>query len=304
MFEWMSWGILLIVGCVLVLASVAAWFGSGQRIHSIHVHGDSKGVKAYGVPAIIVALALLASAIIPWIYRSQAPEKPPPGPTITIVQIFNILNTGVDRPTYKIEPFPNPEVICGQRGRYYTIDPRDATTTELVLFDLAKYTKDQFDHAFRQSMTDVRRDITAHLASLHVKYQIYVRGSADVLGARQASVGQLMGGANSKLVRFLVKSPDDPGQFLNVFSERRIPRRFTNGDLPNLRAQFISEALSGMGFESTILDGSVSTKIDENDRNATILLFIEWPAQLRGGQNGEFLGGVAAPPEALPSAHD
>jgi hypothetical protein len=185
------------------------------------------------------------------------------------------LEKGIDKPTYQVQPHPNNEVVQGQRGKYFVIDLKDAIRKELILFEIGKYTKDEFERAFRNSMMNVKTDILDNLAKGNKPYKLYVKGSADIVGENQLYIGELIEG-DTQEITFLKKKPNNPNQFIGEYSSQIVPKKFRNEHLPNLRGAYIQNCLkdSTLNEESTILEGSVTSTKSEEDRNALILLYI------------------------------
>ncbi len=195
---------------------------------------------------------------------------------ITLIQLQEKLDRGVDEPQYEIKRYPNREVVKGKVGKYYVIDLKDADSKILILFNLGKYTKDEFDRVFINAMSKVKGDVLSQLDAGKVSYNIYVRGSADIVGDKRPSIGKLMEG-DSREITYLVKNPNNANQYLQESQTQIVPKDFANKHLPNLRAAYIQDRLKDLDLSSTILDGSVTQREEEQDRNALILLY--WPEQ-------------------------
>ena len=67
-----------------------------------------------------------------------------------------------------------------------------------------------------------------------------------------------------------------------IFSKykHKIPTEFNNNHLPNLRAKFIQESLKGSYRKINpkkvhILDGVVNKDVNREDRNVTIILYVQ-----------------------------
>jgi hypothetical protein len=193
---------------------------------------------------------------------------------ITLVQLQEKLDRGVNDPQYEIKRYPNREVVKGKVGKYYIIDLKDADSKVLILFNLGKYTKDEFDRLFLNAMSKVKEDVFSQLDAGKISYRIYVRGSADIVGDKRPSIGKLLEG-DSREITYLVKNPNNPNQYLQESQTQIVPKDFANKHLPNLRAAYIQDKLKDLDLSCTILDGSVTQREGEQDRNALILLY--WP---------------------------
>ena len=193
---------------------------------------------------------------------------------ITLIHLRESLDRGVNEPQYEIRPYPNREVVKNKLGKYYVIDLKDADSKVLILFKLGEYTKDEFERVFINAMSKVKQDVLKHLADRQVSYNLYVRGSADIVGDKKSSIGELIEG-ESREITYLVKNSNNPNQYLQEAETQVIPRAFANKHLPNLRAAYIQDKLKALDLSSNILDGSVTQRESEQDRNALILLY--WP---------------------------
>lgn len=176
---------------------------------------------------------------------------------------------------------PNSELVKGFKGRYYLIDLTNAETNELIKFDIGKYVIDDFDKAFQEALADFGEEVIETIDKGYIDYRIFIKGSADILGDSN-----------------FTSKPDDIYKYNNVsffpkykgkssfISEQidiEIPTTIKNKHLPILRAKFIKEKLINTFFqlpEPVLLESGVTIKIDENDRNAMIFLFL--PQKLFG----------------------
>ena len=279
-------GLFLIgLGIMLFQKSKRAYNGGGTLKHEFNLEISKKKLKYRGTVggALIGGGVLIAALSIFYLLirdcdnedtnvsvRVNADTKI----DITLVQLQERLDRGVNQPQYEIKPYPNREVVKTKAGKYYIIDLKDADSKVLILFKLGEYTKDEFERVFINAMSKVKQDVLNHLSDKQVSYGIYVRGSADIVGDKKASIGDLIEG-DSRDVTYLVKNPNNPNQYLQEAETQTVPRQFANKHLPNLRAAYIQEKLKALDLSSTILDGSVTQRESEQDRNALILLY--WP---------------------------
>ncbi|HXA19327.1 MAG TPA: hypothetical protein VN380_20215 [Thermoanaerobaculia bacterium] len=204
-------------------------------------------------------------------------DEPIP-PIVVIVGALHVkMDSGLDEAKFNIRRHANNEVIKGNRGAYYMVDLKDAQASELVFFRPGKYLKDEFGEEFRSALAAFQNDVTAVLAKGRVPFRIYVRGSADIVGNTEPIIGALVGDA-PKTITYYPAAGANVNQFIPELRQKTITRSFANDDLPDLRASYIQDRLADVGFQSTVLQGCVTTRENEIDRNATILLFVDWPA--------------------------
>lgn len=228
----------------------------------------------------IGGVALFLAAL--YALRACSPQ-PAPGQSFTnngVIHIHQTLNQGVDSAAYSIRHIPDSALVDGHNGDYYTIDLRDPVTGDSIFFDLGKYTVDVLSSSFRRSWEHVRHDILSRLDADSVRYQLFVVGNADTIGAQVENLGALMGNVPRE-VTYYPRDPQDPNHFLPKPRAQLIPVEYNNRHLPNLRAAFVQERLKQDGQEDAImLDGAIHASSDGSDRNAVIILY--WPRDYRG----------------------
>jgi hypothetical protein len=197
-------------------------------------------------------------------------------PSIVIILQQN-MDKGLDEARFTVERHGNAEVVRGSRGSYYRIDLKDAEARRLVFFQAGKYLKDEFGEEFRTALAAFRNDVTAVLERGKVPYNIYVRGSADIVANSVPVIGELVDG-KERTVYYYPTAGYDTNQFLPRTREKIISLQFANRDLPFLRAAYMQDRLADVGFKSTVLQGGVTDRENDSDRNATMLLFVNWPS--------------------------
>ncbi|MEM6724497.1 MAG: hypothetical protein AAF598_10695 [Bacteroidota bacterium] len=82
---------------------------------------------------------------------------------------------------------------------------------------------------------------------------------------------------------------DDSDRFESNSVELSIPEKgFTNDDLPNLRGRYLKEMISiySRKLQPLLLEGAVTPKVDKDDRNAVIYLFI--PESMVESYSGQY----------------
>lgn len=172
--------------------------------------------------------------------------------------------------------FPNSELIKGFKGRYYVIDLRDALTRKKVFFEAGEYIIDDFDKKFQKSLMDFGEDVIKLLENYNSGYKIFVKGSADISG-NKSFFDYLDENYKYDKIEYYSKF-SGKSRFVSDVKEQKIPNKFYNKHLPNLRAAFIKEKIEDVFFEfeekPIVLDGRVTLRVEEQDRNATMILFI------------------------------
>jgi hypothetical protein len=201
-----------------------------------------------------------------------------PTPANSIKEIVKAICslTGKNTEYYSINIHPNDEVVKGKNGKYFEIKLKDAKSKEELYFDLGKYTIDEFDAVFKSSMEAVKKDVIGVISSAQVEYKIYIRGSADMLGHRKQVIDALIG-TDVVAIEYLRKNLGDPNgnQWIQETNTITVTKTYNNKQLPNLRAWYSKDKLSKLNISADILDGEVTNRIAEKDRNAIILLY--WP---------------------------
>jgi hypothetical protein len=238
------------------------------------------------IVAVVVLLAV--AAIIAGMYLRRQP--PPPTTHIVVSPIIKVevlqdqMRNTLVRPTYQMEPYPNNELVQGAVGSYYAIDLRSAALKRSLFFKPEEYDRDESTVEFRASMSAIREDILRHLEGHNIKYRLFVRGRADRTGNEAPYLGELRP-PTPKQIEYYPRNPDDSNQYVQVSAAQTIPVRFANPHLPNLRATYITEKLRAVGFEASILDGDVAKTALDEDRSATLFLFVPWPSVASKPQN-------------------
>jgi hypothetical protein len=234
-----------------------------------------KGLVFWLLPILLALVGLLVYAAV--FKKDEKPKETPPVVNIIINlnELHQKLDAGVEEKEYKVEKMPNNEVVEGKVGTYYFIDLKDAESKEMILFNPGEYTRDEFERAFRDSMSKVRKDILDLLSAGNVPFKLYVRGSADLDGNTLPFIDRLPPG-EQVWITYLPKVPNTRNRYINNPTPQVITEKYNNRELPNLRASYIQTKLAIVGLESTILEGEVTQNRSEaKDRSVTILLY--WP---------------------------
>jgi hypothetical protein len=198
-------------------------------------------------------------------------RKATPDETAELMKLKDRLNTTIQTPNYDVSVYPDPELIKGKRGKYYVIDVKDAEQGARYFFQGGKYTISTRQEQFRSSLNTFVKDVLEKMQG-RVEYQLMVRGSADSKPWR----GAFEQGHEYKNLRYLKAIGGD--KYVNETSDVILGVPLNNGDLPNLRAAFLQKVVGSVYpvKEPVILQGVVSEKVSDNDRNAELILFVNW----------------------------
>jgi hypothetical protein len=198
-------------------------------------------------------------------------RKATPDEMAELMQLKDKLNTQMNTPNYEVSVYPDPELVKGRRGKYYVIDIKDADKGAKYFFDGGKYTISTRQEQFRTSLNSFVKDVLEKMQG-RVEYQLMVRGSADSKPWR----GQFETGHEYKTLKYLKSI--GPDKYVNEVSDVQLDRSLNNGDLPNLRAAFLQKVVGSVYpvKEPVILQGVVSDKVNTGDRNAELILFVNW----------------------------
>jgi hypothetical protein len=198
-------------------------------------------------------------------------RKATPSETAELMQLKDRLNTTMQTPNYDVSVYPDPELIKGKRGKYYIIDVKDAEQGARYFFQGGKYTISTRQEQFRSSLNTFVKDVLEKMQG-RVEYQLMVRGSADSKPWR----GAFEQGHEYKNLRYLKAIGGD--KYVNETSDVILGTPLNNGDLPNLRAAFLQKVVGSVYpvKEPVILQGTVSDKVNDSDRNVELILFVNW----------------------------
>jgi hypothetical protein len=210
--------------------------------------------------------------------RPAALTLPTPEPALRLdatrdlLRLRDRLATPLKTDHYDVEPYPARELIGGRQGKYYAIDMKNADSGIRYFFEGGKYTLRTGTSEFRGSLNKFVADVLARMEG-NVRHDLYVRGSAD----QKPYEGRMEPGSEYRQVSFLrAIGPDRyAAEKMDAQFERGVVR---NTDLPNLRAAFMRDLVASTYPIKTpiILQGAVTPKTDERDRNVELILFVEW----------------------------
>lgn len=188
-----------------------------------------------------------------------------------LTELRNRMSYGFSTDDYEVEVYPDNELINGQKGSYYTIDLKDAATGVKFGFEAGRYTLNKSDRQFRKALSAFMRDVVGKLDG-NAEYRLMVRGSADAASYK----GQFEPGYEYQWVAYLKQV--ESGKYVNELETRSIDNRVNNSDLPFLRARFLKDLVRDVypAKEPYVLEGVVTRDIDKEDRNAELMLFVNW----------------------------
>lgn len=183
---------------------------------------------------------------------------------------------------WKSQVFSKEELIQDYEGTYYIIDLKDVITNKTLLFQKGKYTINEWSKKFIESLNNFNDEVLKHIKG-EVPYQIFVKGSADILG-NETFKGYFEPDYKEgyRTIKYFGNYNQEKTKFISHYKTRNIPEPFTNEDLAFLRAQFIKkeffERFDNLK-EPIILDSEVVMDEGEEYRNATLLLYVKWPKE-------------------------
>jgi hypothetical protein len=210
--------------------------------------------------------ALMAMSVTP----PQAPPASIPPPN-ELDGLKNRMATKMVTPSYEVENYPDRELIRGRVGRYYVVDLKNASSGVRFFFEGGKYTLARGSQEFRSSLNTFIGDVLSKFEG-KVGYELFVRGSADA----KPYEGAFEEGADFR--RFQVAKALGNDKYGTAMTERVLESRVRNRDLPDLRAAFMQRLVAETypTKPPTILEGQVTDKTADRDRNVELILYVDW----------------------------
>lgn len=224
------------------------------------------------------ARELAALRPIPQAHPQPAPppqQEPRSEPRIDqvrgLLELREQMAVKMSTPSYDVEVYPDRELVGGRRGRYYVVDLKNADSGVRFFFEGGRYTLSRADGEFRRSLNAFILDILNKLDG-NVRHDLYVRGSAD----RASYEGRFEEGHLYRQIRYLRNAGGD--RYTSDIGERQLGTVVRNQDLPELRAMFLSRIVAEAYpvKPPKILEGAVTAKTSNRDRNAELILFVDW----------------------------
>ena len=205
--------------------------------------------------------------------KSTVAVAPPAQPETPreLTALKDKMSARLSTPNYDVEVYPDKEMIRGRPGRYYVVDLKNATSGIRYFFAGGKYTLGLGNPEFRTSLNTFIGDILSKFEG-KVRYDLFVRGNAD----EKPYQGPFEAGYEFKTIKYVRSLGND--KYGVDTSERSVGGYVRNEDLPDMRAAFMQRVIAEAYplKAPTILQGTVTSKTDDKDRNAELLLYVDW----------------------------
>lgn len=192
--------------------------------------------------------------------------------TRELMQLRDRMGARLSTPAYDVEVYPDKELVGGRVGKYYVVDLKDAANGIRYYFDGGRYTLARGNAEFRASLNSFIGDVLGKMQG-NVRYDLFVRGSAD----RKPYEGRFEPGHEITQIKYLRALGND--KYAKEQAELRLNDGVVrNKDLPNLRAAFLKNLIGEIYpvKPPEILEGTVTPVTSDKDRNAELILFVEW----------------------------
>jgi hypothetical protein len=191
--------------------------------------------------------------------------------TRDLVRLRDRLGTAIKTENYDVEPYPARELVGGRMGKYYAVDLKNAANGIRYFFEGGKYTLRTGQAEFRTSLNAFIGDVLKKVDG-NARYDLFVRGSADA----KPYEGRLEAGAEIRQVSYLRQVGAD--RYASEPADMTVGTVVRNTNLPNLRAAFMRDLVTSTYpiKPPLVLEGTVTPKTDDRDRNVELILFIDW----------------------------
>lgn len=198
--------------------------------------------------------------------RSQAMDE-----TRALISLKDQMSTRLETKNYDVELYPERELVGGRQGKYYVIDLKDAANGIRYYFEGGKYSLARGNAEFRSSLNAFIADVLKKIDG-KVRYDLFVRGSADA----KPYQGRMERGLEYPSIALLRHAGND--RYASQPSELQLASTIKNEDLPNLRAAFMRDVVAENYpvKRPMVLEGAVSAKPNDRDRNVELILFVDW----------------------------
>lgn len=174
---------------------------------------------------------------------------------------------------YNSYQIPTSELVSGKKGSYYLIDLKNTEKQTILKFENGKYIINNLNKDFGVSIVNFLNDFD-YLIKHTQNAKIYILGSADILG-NNTFHGVFEPSKVYSTIYF--HKQISPELFSPEISEINISNHFKNSELPILRSAFLQDILKNpYGYESEIIEGTVSLNINSEERNVKIILYTDW----------------------------
>jgi hypothetical protein len=191
--------------------------------------------------------------------------------TKELTQLRDKMSARLSTPAYDVEVYPDKELVRGRQGRYYVVDMKNATSGIRYYFSGGKYVLSAGNQEFRTSLNTFVADILSKFEG-KVRYDLFVRGTAD----GKPYEGRFEPGYEFRSIKFVRSLGGD--KYGVETGQRDVADTVRNSDLPDLRAAFMQRLIADAYplKKPIILEGTVTAKTDDKDRNAELILFVDW----------------------------
>jgi hypothetical protein len=184
------------------------------------------------------------------------------------------LSAPVTTEFYGVKLHPSNEMVSGRKGGYYVIDVKNAATKAPYRFVGGGYLLGTDLPQYETSVKALIADIVGRLDGKR-DYELMVRGKADAQPMRNKRpiTGPFAQHA------YLPLTGDGSGAYsASPVAVNLTGQVLENRHLPNLRAASLADVISRIkgNKKPEILEGTVSEKLDVADRNAEVVLYINW----------------------------
>jgi hypothetical protein len=202
---------------------------------------------------------------------AEPPKAPEPDEMALLKQK---LSAPVTTDFYGVKLHPSNEMVQGRKGGYYVIDVKNAATKAPYRFVGGGYILGTDLPQYETSVKALIADIVGRLDG-KVGYELMVRGKADAqpMKNKRPITGPFAQHA------YLPLAGDGSGSYsASPVAVNLTGQVLENRHLPNLRAASLADVISRIkgNKKPEILEGTVSEKLDVADRNAEVVLYINW----------------------------
>lgn len=179
---------------------------------------------------------------------------------------------------YRCKLVGNPEIVKGERGKYFYINLYQSDYEKILTFPSGGYVINDINK-YENALAEFGENIIKILQKSQFRqgYKIYIKGSADILG-NQTFKTVFNNLFRYNRVCYYPHYKQSSSLFVTKEMCVNIIEPITNDELPNLRAAFIQEKFENFYAPSIekpkILEGTVTLDISEVDRNVVLLLFL------------------------------
>jgi hypothetical protein len=183
---------------------------------------------------------------------------------------------------YDIRKISNNEVVEGQKGDYYLVDLSNNHYKDTAFFEEGEFVLNDLDENFSICLIRFIDSVYKIISLSRYDCQLYVKGSADVLGSKTFSKqmnAPYLTDENYKIISFYPKKENSYSLFSSELRTHKIMETYKNEDLPFLRSAFIKQkilAIDNTLLPPIILEGEVNKEEGAEYRNAIMILYVNW----------------------------